>query len=82
MQRIVSIALLATASLAQITHGDESMHSTDIELAATSPCIRGDTVTPADNRPVGYVGNIAPIQCPEGTFLTGAGHCQPSFEFD
>ncbi|WP_248919626.1 hypothetical protein [Pseudomonas entomophila] len=82
MKRIVSIALLATVSLAQMTYGNEYMHSTDPVMAVASPCNWGDTMTTADLRPVGYIGNIAPIACTEGTFLTGAGHCQPSFEFD
>ncbi|MDF9619652.1 hypothetical protein P5705_18555 [Pseudomonas entomophila] len=82
MKRIVSIALWATASLAQLTYGNPCMHSTDTVMAGASPCIWGDTMTTAGNRPVGYIGDIAPIGCAEGTFLTAVGHCQPSFEFD
>lgn len=31
---------------------------------------------------LGHYGGVAPIACPDDTFRTPVGHCQPAFEFD
>ncbi len=78
MKKIVLIALLTTVGLAQTAHADKP-HEPGIVLSeaptTSSKKIQTDrVVTPRAGIPI--------VECPEGTYLTPAGHCQPDFEFD
>lgn len=78
MKKIAFITLLATAGLVQIAHGNER----DDAGPAVSETTASSTQQPeARRRTVRSVG-VPSTPCPEGTYLTEAGHCNPSFEFD
>lgn len=73
MKELAVIALLATASMAQVAYG-----ASTLDAATPSPFVQ---VAPgADNSQLAYL----PLEptCPEGTALTEIGHCQPYWDFD
>lgn len=67
MQKIALIALLAMTGMAQVAHGGKSTQGGTVETA---------TVV------LFALGQLAPIPCPEGTYMTPMGLCQPDFDFD
>ncbi|MCG8291764.1 hypothetical protein [Pseudomonas entomophila] len=67
MKKTLLTLLLATASLAQVAHSKESVHAGTIDTATV--VLFG-------------LGEVSPIPCPEGTYPTPEGLCQPEFDFD
>ncbi|RII77737.1 hypothetical protein [Pseudomonas monteilii] len=66
MKKIAFITLLAAAGLVQIAHANDAVNSEQSQAG------RGD---------IKSIG-VPQIPCPEGTYLTPAGDCQPGFDFD
>jgi hypothetical protein len=66
---------------------------TQVAYANTVPSVRQDAsvvaspfaqheINKAGISMLASLGGLPPIECPEGTYRTGAGHCQPDFDFD
>ena len=66
MKKIAFITLLAAAGLVQVAHANDAVFSEQPQ---------------ADRGGVNSIG-VPEIQCPEGTFLTPIGTCEPGFDFD
>lgn len=85
MKRIaLGTLLVVVASSFQITEGNELAEAGGIVAGRTSPFVRPGP-SPVDARQiagVGHWGGVAPVDCPEDTFRTSVGHCQPHFDFD
>ncbi|MGY4527628.1 hypothetical protein [Pseudomonas sp. UBA4617] len=78
MKKIAFITLLAAAGLVQVAHGNEREEAD----TAVSETTASSTEQPeARRRTVRSIG-VPDTPCPEGTYLTAAGHCNPSHEFD
>ena len=81
MKNIALIALLAAAGLVQVAHA-EKLHQANVVVSETSTT----ATTPSKKAQTDRVGTksigVPAIPCPEGTYLTPAGHCQPNFEVD
>ncbi|CAK14930.1 hypothetical protein [Pseudomonas entomophila] len=67
MQKIALIALLATTGMTQVAYGSSAVLVGTIDTAFV--------VLPA-------LGQVSSIPCPEGTYMTPVGLCQPDFDFD
>lgn len=80
MRKIATIALLAAASMLQFAHGKEPAQAGVVEGVAISP-FAPRNVTAAVNMPLASIG-VPRVPCPEGTFRTPQGVCQPPFDFD
>ncbi|MFJ4457579.1 hypothetical protein ACIP1G_27350 [Pseudomonas sp. NPDC089392] len=66
MKKIAFITLLATAGLVQVAHGNDAVSSEQPQ--AVRAAIQG-------------IGVPQP-ECPEGSYMTPIGECQPDFEFE
>ena len=67
MRKALLTVLLATASLAQVAHSKEPVQVGMIDTATV--VLFG-------------LGDVSPTLCPEGTYRTSEGLCQPEFDFD
>lgn len=67
MQKFALIALLATTGMTQVAQGSNTARVGTIDMASSA---------------LFALGQVAPIACPEGTYITPMGFCQPDFDFD
>ncbi|MBV4491741.1 hypothetical protein [Pseudomonas oryzicola] len=78
MKKIAIITLLAAAGLVQVAHGNEPE---DADTAVSETTAASTEQPEARRRTIRSVG-VPSTSCPDGTYPTGAGHCNPSYEFD
>ena len=76
MRKIAFITLLAAAGLVQVAHGNEPEEADTAVSEATAAA----TEQPEARRRT--VRSVPSTPCPEGTYLTEAGHRNPPFDFD
>ena len=67
MQKFALIALLATMGMTQVAQGSNAARVNTIDMTSSA---------------LFALGQVAPIACPEGTYITPVGLCQPDFDFD
>lgn len=80
MRKIATIALLAAASVFQTALGKEPAQAGVAESETISPFVPRNA-TPAVSIRLASIGAPS-VPCPEGTFRTRQGLCQPPFDFD
>ncbi|MBI6952852.1 hypothetical protein [Pseudomonas sp. CCOS 191] len=78
MKKVVSVALLVSASLTQIAYGNEPESSPK----GASPFFQSSIAQKTLQVAATFIGDVGSSVCPAGTARSSAGDCQPPIEFD
>lgn len=80
MRKIATVALLAAASVLQVAYGQAPAQRDVAEREGVSPFAPRNAGAAVSMR-LASIG-VPRMACPNGTFRTPMGLCQPAFDFD